>query len=233
LNPLEPPDPPDRAEVMPPGKPSVPERTKLRNAEGLPVSRADLAWEEQAEQAYLDALPAVRSAAEKWAGLTGVILGVFGFASFTNGRDEIQSLTANWEPLTGGAALLALLIALGAVIFAGLAAQGTPKQVLESGEDLRLRSVRDARTARSRLRISRVGTAIAVILLLVALGMLWYAPTDSEENRPTFEIKVGPGDTVCGQLKALTEKEIVLDVGEGADVKLSQPRPVERVDRCD
>jgi hypothetical protein len=74
----EPPEEKGNDETRRRGEPSTSPLRKLGRVEGLSVTDTELKWEQRAEQAYLEALPAVRSAAEKWAGLTGVVLGVFG-----------------------------------------------------------------------------------------------------------------------------------------------------------
>jgi hypothetical protein len=170
-----------------PTKQPVPAATQLRQA-----TAAEIDMQLRAEQEAREALPATRSTAEKWGATIAAIFTAIGVASVLQGREAIQRLLGAWEPVAGAVGLGALLLALVAIGFAAIAAQGTPRKAALTGFELRDYEITEAAKARGRLRASRILTGIAVLMVIGALAVLWYAPDGS-----TYLLIERNGNAVC------------------------------------
>jgi hypothetical protein len=135
----------------------------------------DRRWTEKAQELQRDALPDVRSTAEKWAAsLTGV-LGVVGLAALIEGADKFASLR-NPEQWIGKACFFAAaLLTLCATGFATAAAQGSGRMVwMPYSENLREDARREVKKAAARLAASRWLAGIAVAFVLGSAFALWW-----------------------------------------------------------
>jgi hypothetical protein len=192
----------------------------------------DVAWDDAAVAQYLNALGIVRGAAEKWAATTTAIFAAFGFVAFIDGRDEIRGLARWYEIATGVLVLSGLLAAVGAVILAALAAQGTPRQVAWTGPELRHHELEEARRATKRLTRSRVTTTLAVLAILVALGLLFYSPGD-KSSAPRLLLVSHSGQTVCGTVISYRKGVFRLKTDNGPEAMIAENiASVASVDSC-
>jgi hypothetical protein len=143
------------------------------------ASAFDVYWEEQAEQLGRDALTSTRRAAGQWAATVGTLTGIFSIAALITGRSNVSDLAHGYSVAVGIVVALALLAAVTAVTFAALAAQGTPVSVELTGNGIRKLIHDETASAARKLRWSRVCAIVAVFLIAVGIGLMWYGPAAS------------------------------------------------------
>ncbi len=180
----------------------------------FPVGPADLQWEDRAQLAVLDELPRVRRVAERWTTTLSAVIGIFGLAAMFKGRQDFTGMQAPYPQLIGAAFSLAALCALSAVVLAALAAQGSPRKSKGplTGATYQSWSRQQAHEASNRLRYSRVLSVIAVVWLLLAAGIGWYAPTASTSQ----VLVVGRDGTIaCGKLSVPHGGVVKLETSNG------------------
>ncbi len=148
----------------------------------------------RAEMEAREALPATRRTAEKWGATIAAIFTAIGLAGVVQGREAVQRLVAGWEAVLGIVGLGALLLALVAIGYAAMAAQGSPRKGALTGFELQTYEIEAADKARARLRISRILVGVAVLMVIASLAVAWYAPDGS-----TYLLIEHDGNAVCVQ----------------------------------
>lgn len=144
----------------------------------------DLAWAKRVEDLQLDALPNIRTSAERWAASLTGLLGVVGFAALLNGPEKFDKLSSTAELWSKGAFFTAALLALAATLCAVAAAQATSRRVfLPSVGTVQEASQQAVETAVIQLRASRWLAALAVASTLVAAAWLWWGSPDAKKSR--------------------------------------------------
>ncbi len=134
----------------------------------------DLAWAKRVEQLQLDALPAIRASAERWAGALTALLGAVGLAALINGPGRFDGLEGSSELVGKTSFLLALVLSLIASGLAVSAAQVTSKRLLLPTLGAYRDAIEEAvSTAVTCIRISRWLALAAVLATLVAGLTLW------------------------------------------------------------
>lgn len=178
---------PGDADVTPSGQPVV--------GDIEPVNDSDRRWAAKAQQLELEALPNIRSAAEKWAASLTGLLGVVGLAAVIEGADVFDALKNPWEiagQLTFFGAAVAALIASGFAIWA--AVEVTPKVFLPGGDALRATAKKAVENAVFRLAVSRIVAGVAVVLVLASAACLWWGAEDASKPK----VIDGTGTALCG-----------------------------------
>jgi hypothetical protein len=150
------------------------------------------------------ALDDVRAVAGKWETTIGTLLGIIGVVAFIEGPDKLADMpdAAQWVLIVTVA--IAAGLALGAVILAALAAQGTPRRFRTlTGRTLARTSAAAAETAVRNLNVSR-GLAIAAASLLVAGTLVAWgvgiSQSDDEKTAPNVVVETVSGALRCGVL---------------------------------
>ena len=156
---------------------SEPRIPKVRPAKLTPEMRDADNW---AEQLIAEQLPRTRALAAQWAATLGGLTALFGAGMVIDADDAVRALhPEGWAIAYGILTAAALVAAATAILLAALAAQGSvvtiPPDITERLE-LRQRLVADARR---NVQWSRRSAALAVILLIGAFGVRWYAPQES------------------------------------------------------
>lgn len=137
-------------------------------------------WAEAANALELSALADVRALAEKWAAALTGALGVVGLAALIEGAETFDKLDDPWKWLAKLSFFVAAVLALIATVLAVLAAQGTSKRVfIPGGSALREYATTAVDDALGRLSASRWLAAGAVAAVLLAAGLLSFAPKAS------------------------------------------------------
>jgi hypothetical protein len=202
-------------------------------SEGVPISEVqfisqateeDRLIQQRAEQQTVEALSIIRATAEKWAATIAAVFTALGFVTFIQGREQIRALGHVFEIVAGGAVLAAFSLAAIAIVLAALAAQGTPRETAVTGPELRFIEQREALRARKRLTRSRASLGFALILVIVALGFLWYSPGDKKKSQTNVLVLTRSGDLECGSLEATGGNQLA--VKSGSTVKKIQTTEV-------
>jgi hypothetical protein len=98
---------------------------------GGPATISDAKWEERAEKLSFDALPNIRSSAEKWAGTIATVLAIFGIVTLVKGPSDVTKVKGSWWFAANETWVIMLLafavgLAVLATVRAARAAYGTP-----------------------------------------------------------------------------------------------------------
>jgi hypothetical protein len=160
------------------------------------ITQDELEAEEWASKAWRDRLPGVRALAGQWTATVGVITGLLGAGTLLSADSTIQALASPWSLFYGllaGGALLAVAIS---TLYGSLASQGTIKdRPISSKDAVELLDSEVARSVR-QLHASRVVAGFALVLLIAALGVRWYAP-QVQSSKPSWTvIKTGDNYTI-------------------------------------
>jgi hypothetical protein len=163
--------------------------------------------------------------------------------------DAIRDLKEGWNVATGVFAALAVLLAASSLGLATAAAHGLPLKGLRIfGEDKRKNDIVAARErtdvdkvldTRLKLAGALASALAALVLLCVAVGFIWFAPTRPEAAPPDFKVAVvelaatgqqESRELACGPLLTLRADDvIVLDEKSGEEMSFSpaqEPRIV-------
>lgn len=150
---------------------------KVRPAKLTPEMRDADNW---AELLIAEQLPRTRSLAAQWGATLGALTALFGAGTIIDADDSVRALhPEGWAILYGILTAAALVAAAIAIVLAALAAQGSvveiPPDITERLE-LRQRLVADAQR---NVQWSRRVAGLAVVVLVAAFGVRWYAPQES------------------------------------------------------
>jgi hypothetical protein len=210
------------------------------------VTVDDERWEEEATDARHKSLDNARATAKSWAESIGLILGAFTTAAFLKGPEALTDIPAGgftltafgwtYEPATTvvnvvliGA--LALAVALGLAAFA---AQGTPEWTSRlTGRDYAMKSADATNDSIFLLILSRVATAVAAGLILLAMGMAWTAQVQKPASADTTSAIVTTGNRpVCGTLSTAADGAVTVTPKGGAASAVDPGSSVTIVDGC-
>ena len=166
---------------------------------------------EAAAQALIAAGPRqladVRNAAEKWIGGVTALFGIFGVASVVSARTTLTGLAGGWQAVIGIGAVLSVGLAGLAVYWTYRAAYGWPVTYPVSNDE-ELRAWYTAQQAAPRvlaafLRDGMRAAGGALVMLVITVGLLWYAPGQSP-TLPFVQVTLNDGSQVCGTLLPAT-----------------------------
>src|SRR5215203_3287062 len=189
---------------------------------------ADIKFAEQAEELRNTELERVRQTAENWrTGLAG-LLALIATVSVVKGRDTITDLALLWKVLVGVFLLAALICAAVGAYYALRAAYGWPEHV--PTDQLRKWRYQRSEDAVDDLGRARTLTFITLGLLVVAIGLTWYGPTDP----PAFVNAAWADETVCGKLIDSNETELLIKIDEDVtkQVPLDALKSLSVVEEC-
>lgn len=177
----------------------------------------DWRWEREAQDLRHTGLDRVRVSAEKWAASTAALLGTFAAVSFVAGPGKLSDVnSAVLQRVVLVCLVSAALMAAGAVLSAGLAAQGSPKRVASlDGPALRALTVERTKVAVAQLRTSRVLAVLAALTLIAgaSAARLDVLTASEAPSRPGALVVVTYQDqpAVCGRLQERADKTLVVD----------------------
>jgi hypothetical protein len=148
---------------------------RLEAVEGA-VSNEDREWQARSSLLRLDSLDRIRVVAGRWATTIGSLTGVLGLVALVGGPRSVDQVEGFWRVLVGVLVLLAILAAGLATWSAASAAQGSVDTTLSTYARIREHFRSEEDKARRSLNRSKALVAIAMALLVVALGFSWFAP---------------------------------------------------------
>ena len=182
---------------------------------GSPATFQDVHWQQLADELPFESLPRIRSMGAKWAATIGSITGVFAIVALIKGPEEIGALDSPERYWVIGLTAAAVVAATAAMLWAAHAAQGSAKEILLSGSDLRAVYQSDARAGAQAITTSRWLTAAAVGALALAIGLTWLSTPASPASGPVVVVSSGAAP-VCGTVTGFTQDGVTVQPPEGA-----------------
>jgi hypothetical protein len=182
------------------------------------------------------ALADTRAAADKWAGATAALFGALGIATIVQGGQQIRALAGNYERADAAQTLLAFTLAVAATMWAMIAAQaGSPvKLAALTADELLAREEEEATKVERRLNQSRALLVVAVGLVIVSIGFLFFAPRDAPARSRVLAV-LKSGELVCGDLQAQTASgtlRIETENGVVISVRSNKVLSLNNIARC-
>ena len=163
-------------------------------------------------QAAPQQLADLRSAAEKWIGGITALYGLLGFAGLVTERSTIAQLGVGWQVGIALASLAAVGLAALAVYRAYEAAYGWPKTRWIDNDTEQIAWYRAQlsapQRAADRLRMAVRAAGASLAALLVATGLLWFAPAAGPAT-PLIQLTTRGGATLCGTVLASGTDHVV------------------------
>jgi hypothetical protein len=189
-------------------------------------------WTDRARQLQHGQLEAVRRQAESWrTGLAGVTA-LIGAVLVVKGKDDFTRLDMPWAilvPALLSLALLALLVATAAALYAAAGAPGDG--FLLNGEELRAWTETEVEGAQRAIRLAQFLTTVGVVLIFGSALLTWFAPVRPPDT-PLVRVSVA-GQEFCGKL--LQRDGSVLRIGGPRRYQIlpiTGPITVEEVQSC-
>lgn len=202
-------------------------RTIVRTGPGR--GPADVRLAEKLQELRETELERVRKTAENWrTGLAG-LLALITTVSVVKGRDTIAELALLWKILVGVFLLLALISAAAGAYYALRGAYGWPERA--PAAELREWTYQRSEDAVADLKSARNLTFATLALLVPAIAITWYGPTDP----PAFVKAAWADQTVCGELidSNQTELSIKRDEDVTRQVPLADMKTLSVVEKCE
>ncbi|WP_405973366.1 hypothetical protein OG496_31660 [Streptomyces sp. NBC_00988] len=170
-----------------------------------PATPEDVRWARMADEARFNGLPDIQRSAERWGATILVITGLLTTLTAVRGASDLAALQDLWpyKVLVGLLAGTSLLLAVASVVWAAMAAQGQPVNIIVSGPRYAEETTKATKVANSRLKTSRHFALWIVPFYLATLGVMAYAPQKSDEP-PMINVTDSVGGSYCG----LSAKEV-------------------------
>lgn len=188
----------------------------------------DHRWEREAQDARHSSLDHVRAGAEKWVGGIAGLLGVAASVSLFKVPD-IKTISTGWSWVLLASMGVAALFALGGLVLANLASQGTP-QWYDVLDGVALRRHIEERTPQAirHLRTSRwLISASATILIASVFAATAQSLTASESPLQKYLVVFEGKPAVCGPL-SVDKRGAVVVKGQA----LEGPAHLVALERC-
>ncbi|WP_327691330.1 hypothetical protein OG870_22655 [Streptomyces sp. NBC_00461] len=179
-----------------------------------PATPEDVRWARMADEARFNGLPDIQRSAERWGATILVITGLLTTLTVVRGASDLAALQDlfPYKLLVGILAAASLLIAVASVVWAAMAAQGQPVNIVVSGPRYAEETTRATKIANRRLKISRRLALLIVPFYMATLGIMAYAPQNSDAPPKVF-VRDAAGGSYCG-LSAKQSKGVLVIVGE-------------------
>ncbi|MGA5876596.1 hypothetical protein ACPC3D_12300 [Streptomyces cellulosae] len=179
-----------------------------------PATPEDVRWARMADEARFNGLPDIQRSAERWGATILVITGLLTTLTVVRGASDLAALQDLWpyKVLVGVLAGISLLIAVASVVWAAMAAQGQPVNIVVSGPRYAEETAKATKVANSRLKTSRRLALLIVPFYMATLGIMAYAPQKSDRP-PVIHVHDSAGGDYCG-VSAKEVKGTLVIVGE-------------------
>jgi hypothetical protein len=184
---------------------------------GSPATFQDVRWQQLADELPFETLPRIRSLAAKWAATIGSITGVFAIVALIKGPEEIGALGSPERYWVIGLVGLAVASAVGAMLWAAHAAQGSAGEMLITGPELRVAHAEQARSGARAIFASKCLTTAAVAMLGLAIGLTWLS-TPASPAKSSVVVASAGAEPFCGTVTGLTADGVTVQPDEGAAV---------------
>jgi hypothetical protein len=208
----------------------------------------DLRWESEAFDAAHKSLQAIQEKADGWSKAIGAVLGAFALAAFIKGPEGIKDIpTANQSapasrilgffPLDPAHVIVVcIFVAAGLLVAAIYAAAVAAEGVVTwtdyiDGPSLQHLTRVACRRAINLVRLSRLLTLIAAVLVLGGAGLAWWSQFDQPPTAQSAIVSTA-GLTLCGTLTTGSDGSIRVTPRGGTSISISGPTTVTLVAAC-
>lgn len=160
---------------------------------GPPLTEEQIVASDWAADAIRTRLQNLRTTAQHWQSSISTITALFGAATVLNADNAVRAIAPEWSYLYGLLVVLSLVCAALALQLASQA--GEPSRVtVPAALDKQVNLYNQVfDTAKHRLSLSRLFAALAVALLILTIGVRWYAPHNPEAaSRSSAVIAIRP-----------------------------------------
>jgi hypothetical protein len=183
-------------------------------------------WAVLAQQLKFGQLDIARAQAEVWrnglASLTALLTAIL----VLKGRDNVSALTEPYQAIVISLLGLSLLLLIGATMWVSRALAGPPGQeILLSGESLRDWTNGEVKKISTAVETVPWLAAVGVILVAVAVGITWIAPTQDAGTSPLVTVSDRTGGQLCGQLVGIARNQVILGNGTIISAPNATPSP--------
>ncbi|MGQ4514834.1 hypothetical protein [Streptomyces sp. DW26H14] len=164
-----------------------------------PATPEDVRWARMADEARFNGLPDIQRSAERWGATILVITGLLTTLTVVRGASDLAALQDLWpyKVLVGLLAGTSLLLAVASVVWAAMAAQGQPVNIIVSGPRYAEETSKATKKAHSRLKTSRHIALWIVPFYMATLGVMAYAPQKSD-GPIMINVTDSAGGSYCG-----------------------------------
>jgi hypothetical protein len=146
------------------------------------VSIEDREWQARAEQLTLNSLYDIRAVASRWAATIGSLTGLLSLVALVAGPRAVDQLQLGWRIVAGVLVLVAILTAGWATWSAADAAQGKILTTLSTYARIREDFREEETRARSSLSRAKTLVVVAMVALVLAVAVSWFAPSGNTQN---------------------------------------------------
>ncbi|MDT6970391.1 hypothetical protein ACFQV4_00795 [Streptomyces thermocarboxydus] len=183
-----------------------------------PATPEDVRWARLADEARFNGLPDIQRSAERWGATILAVTGLLTTLTVVRGASDLSALRDlwPWKVMVGVLAGIALLLAVASVVWAAMAAQGQPVNIVVSGPRYAEETNRATRVASKRLRRSRRLALAIVPFYMGTLGIMAYAPQKSDQS-PKVSVTDSEGRSFCGA-SAKQENGMLVILGDDGNI---------------
>lgn len=199
-------------------------------AQGPAISAYEEHAAEERDKLADTELERLRSAAGNWKNGLAALLALVPTLVVVKGTATADKLSNGDKAVVGILTAVGVLLAVVAALFALRAANGKLARAKLESDDLTAdREVEADRTV-AALRTTWSLTLAAVVVLAVAIGWAWQAPTSEPAN---FSVNLIDGSTVCGTLVGADSTAVRVKTPGGVEpIPLSKVKSVEFASSC-
>jgi hypothetical protein len=157
------------------------------------------AWKKLALSLTSDPLAKTRDTANKWTSILSALVGLSTVFGLIQGRDALNKLSTVFQFLLVAVFILALLASVKAIYLAALASEGTPELVPLDKENFLDWYQKATNQAISYFQRSRRLALAAVVLVVLGLFIVWFAPGPPNMGASILVVQKS-GKVLCGTL---------------------------------
>jgi hypothetical protein len=180
-----------------------------------PADPSDRKWSEKAEELEFTALERIKTTSDKWLTTVASIGGIFTFAAFLKEPPDVSKLQPTYQFLVPVLFIIAVVCYFLSTFMAALATQGIPRRTYNTGPALRKASEEAVDKAIKNLMWSRRLIFPAAILLLFAIGMIWFGgSTKTNDSSINLLVLQETGIVYCGELTKDQDRNLLLKVDD-------------------
>jgi hypothetical protein len=207
--------------------------TEIRPVDFGPATADDLRLDREADAVLEESLKTTRAAAADWAKALAALTGLLGIVALVKGREDVTQLVLAARVLVGLFLLAGLIFAIRAIMFAALAAEGTPTVWWVIGNQLKERYRDERRLAAQQLLRSRTDAVAGIACLIVAVGIAWYGPAITPQPKsPKVLITFTDRGPLCGELTNTDHGLAASDNGHDVSVRGGNVKTMSVVSAC-
>jgi hypothetical protein len=172
-------------------------------------------WETEAAKLPFSQLDKIRSAASQWLTTIGTLTTLSGLLLVFQGRNDVSKLPDDLERLIAILLFISFGLAFTAIVLAALAAQGSPVKIVNDAEGVRDFVIGAVDRASDYLRISRLTSISAALVMAIAIGITWFTQLDPPYAAPNALVIQESGTIICGALQRNDQGQVSVLPKEG------------------